>query len=199
MDGITTTCSKKPTGRGGLILGYTTRRHLILDLDNTGLDYAIRMALLIMQEWPRVGDCLILESTTQPDQVRLAYNKWGRVLVIHDRPNYHLVFDNLIGYNTAGRICRVLAGLGVLEEDYEKIREFRGDMTLRVSEAVMMDLTKPVPREAAHCHNMRTTRSDGYIGDYRKFKKIGESLLGCTTVSKSVPGDQGDGSQGGSK
>jgi len=193
LDGTTTTFSKKPTGRGGLILGYTTRRHLILDLDNTGLDYALRMVELIMDEWPRVGDCLVLESTTQPDQVRLAYNKWGRVLVIHDRPNHHLVFDNIIGYNTAGRICRVLAGLGVLEEDYDKIREFRGDMTLRVSEAVMMDLTKPVPRETAYCHNMRTTRSDGYIREYRKFKKIGESLLRRSTVAEHVPDDQGDG------
>ena len=192
-------CLKKPTDRGALILGYTTRRHLILDLDNTGLDYALRMVGLIMKEWPRVGDCLVLESTTQPDQVRLAYNKWGRVLVIHDRPNYHLVFDNLIGYNTAARICRVLAGLGVLEEDYDKIREFRGDMTLRVSQAAMMDLTKPVPREAALCMNMRSGPSDGYIGDYRKFKKIGEALLSRSAVAEHVPDDQGDGAQGGSE
>ena len=192
-------CLKKPTDRGALILGYTTRRHLILDLDNTGLDYAARMARLIMEEWPRVGDCLILESTTQPDQVRLAYNKWGRVLVIHDRPNYHLVFDNLIGYNTAGRICRVLAGLGVLEKDYDKIREFRGDMTLRVSEAVMMDTTKPVPREVLYVFGNYPPYRGQYIREYQNFKKIGESLLRSTTVSKSVSGDQGDGSQGGSE
>jgi len=191
------TCSKKPTDRGDLILGYTTRRHLILDLDNTGLDYALRMANLIMKEWPKVGDCLILESTTQPDQVRLEYNKWGRVLVIHDRPNMHLVFNNLIGYNTASRICRVLAGLGVLEPDYEKIREFRGDMTLRVSEAVMMDTTKPVPKEVAYCHNMRTARSDGYIGDYRKLKKIGELLALRGLVPEGVPDDERDGPQSG--
>ncbi|GAH75622.1 unnamed protein product [marine sediment metagenome] len=152
------------------------------------------MTRLIMEEWPKVGDCLILESTTQPDQVRLAYNKWGRPLVIHDRPNFHLVFDNLIGFNTAARICGVLAGLGVLEEDYEKIRAFRGDMTLRVSQAAMMDLTKPVPREAAYCHNMRTTRSDGYIGEYRSFKKIGESLALSPGHSEGVPDDQADSS-----
>lgn len=191
------TCSKKPTDRGNLILGYTTRRHLILDLDNTGLDYAVRMVRLIMNEWPRVGDCLVLESTTQPDQVRLAYNKWGRVLVIHDRPNYHLVFDNLIGYNAAARICRVLAGLGVLEEDYDKIREFRGDMTLRVSPAYLWEQTKPAPREAAYIYNVYLTRPGNYIREYRKFKKIGELLASRGPVPEGVPDDQGDAAQGG--
>ena len=163
--------SKPSTGKGELILGYTTRRHLILDLDNTGLDYAIRMAGLIMENWPTVGDCLVLRTSELRDQVRLAYNKWGRPLVIHDRPNHHLVFDNLIGYNTAARICRTLAGLGVLEEDYDKIREFRGDMTLRVSPATLYAGVKPVPREVAYVHSSHVDYSDGYIGEYRRFKK----------------------------
>uniref|UniRef100_A0A6M3X511 Uncharacterized protein n=1 Tax=viral metagenome TaxID=1070528 RepID=A0A6M3X511_9ZZZZ len=186
------TFSKKPTDRGGLILGYTTRRHLILDLDNTGLEYAERMAYMIMREWPGVGDCLILQSSDYQDEVRLAYNKWGRPLVIHDRPNYHLVFDNIIGYNTAAHICRVLAGLGVLEEDYDKIREFRGDMTLRVSRAVMMDHVKPLPVECLFLHNRHTERSHGYIGYYQKFKKIGELLGDRLGHSEGVPDDGSD-------
>ncbi|GAI76497.1 unnamed protein product [marine sediment metagenome] len=185
--------SEPNTVRGELILGYTTRRHLILDLDNTGLDYAISMVSTIMAEWPKVGDCLVLRSSTTVDQVRLAYNKWGRPLVIHDRPNYHLVFDNLIGYNSATRICRVLAGLGVLEEDYDKIREFRGDMTLRVSQATLYAGLKPVPEEAAYIENPRAQRSDGYIGRYRKFKKIGELLALRGRHTEGVPYDGGDG------
>jgi hypothetical protein len=186
------TCSKKPTGEPGLILGYTTRRHLLLDLDNTGLDYALRIVSLIFREWPEVGDCLVLESTTQPDQVRLAYNKWGRPLVIHDRPNYHLVFDNLIGYNQAASICRVLAALGVLEEDYDKIREFRGDMTLRVSHAVLLEQVKPVPREAAYSINMRANHSDGYIGEYRRFKKMGKLAARGRLVPEGVTDNRTD-------
>lgn len=189
--------SKKPTGRGALILGYTTRRHLILDLDNTGLEYAARIVEMIMREWPEVGDCLLLMSTDAVDRVRLAYNKWGRPLVIHDRPNYHLVFDNLIGYNKATRICRTLAALNVVEPDYDKIREFRGDMTLRVSESIMMEQVKPVPKEALYTHNSGSDHSDGYIREYLKFKKIGELLALRSGHAEGVPDDDRDGSDSG--
>jgi hypothetical protein len=187
------TCSRKRTDRPGLILGYTTRRHLLLDLDNTGLEAALRLVSLIFREWPEVGDCLVLESTTKPDRVRLAYNKWGRPLVIHDRPNHHLVFDNLIGYNKATKICRTLAALNVLERDYDRIREFRGDMTIRVSPAVLLEQVKPVPREVAYSHNMRATHSDGYIRQYRSFKKIGDLLARRLGDSEGVPGNRRDG------
>lgn len=162
---------------------------MILDLDNSGLEYAERIARMVMHEWPRVGDCLILESTTQPDRVRLSYNKWGRPLVIHDRPNHHLVYGGLIGYNTAAKICRTLAGLGVLEEDYDKIREFRGDMTLRVSPSSMMDEVKPEPRAVLYLLNDNADWSDIYIKEYLKFKKIGELLFLGVSHSKGIPDD----------
>ncbi len=183
--------SKLNTHKPGLIMGYTTRRHLILDLDNSGLPHVMGLVSQIMAAWPKVGDCLVLRTSKHQDQVRLAYNKWGRPLVIHDRPNHHLVFDNLIGYNTAAKICRCLAGLGVLEADYEKIREFRGDMTLRVSISVKYAGVSPVPREAAYCHNIRITHSDGYIREYRKFKKIGERLARLRLGTEGVPDEQG--------
>lgn len=184
--------SKPSTGKGNLILGYTTRRHLILDLDNSGLPHVLGLVHLIMEAWPKVGDCLVLRTSKPKDQVRLAYNKWGRPLVIHDRPNHHLVFDNLIGYNTAAKICRCLAGLGVLEADYEKIREFRGDMTLRVSESIKYAGVSPVPKERAYCHNTRTTHSDGYINQYRILKKIGERLARRFLDTEGVPDNHTD-------
>lgn len=189
--------SKLSTSKGGLILGYTTRRHLILDLDNSGLPHVLGLVALIMKAWPKLGDCLVLQTSKDQDQVRLAYNKWGRPLVIHDRPNHHLVFDNLIGYNTAAKICRCLAGLGVLEADYEKIREFRGDMTLRVSVSIKYAGISPAPVEVAYYYNLWTTHSDGYIEDYRKFKKIGERLARLRDLSESVTDDQADATDGG--
>ena len=177
--------------------GYTTRRHLILDLDNSGLPHVMGLVSQIMEAWPKVGDCLILQTSKDQDQVRLAYNKWGRPLVIHDRPNHHLVFDNLIGYNTAAKICRCLAGLGVLEADYEKIREFRGDMTLRVSISIKYAGISPVPVEVAYCLNTMANCSDGYIGEYRKFRKIGERLARLGRFPEGVSYDETDSPDGG--
>jgi hypothetical protein len=159
------------------VLGYTTRRHLILDLDNTTAGYVRVMARRIMAEWPKVGDCLILCSSEKPDWVRLVYNKWGRPLIIHDRHNFHLIFDNGIGYTLSCRICRVLAELGILNEDYVKIREFRGDMTTRVGPTLLYDEVKPPPRVVERVYNNYTTRRDGYIELYLKMKKIGDLLL----------------------
>lgn len=171
------TCSEKCLPRGLPNIGYTTRRHLILDLDNSSLSYVRAMARKIMWEWPKVGDCLILCSSEKPDKIRLIFNKWGRPLLIHDRHNFHLIFDNGIGYNLSCRICWVLAELGILNPDYVKIREFRGDMTLRVGPTFTHDEVKPPPKVVERVYNNYTTRRDGYIDQYLKMKKIGELLL----------------------
>ena len=166
--------SKSHPLRGIPVLGYTTRRHLILDLDNTTLFLARWVVRKIMTEWPKVGDCIILKSSEKPDQIRLIHNKWGRPLLYHDRINYHLVFDNGIGYNSCVRICRVLAGLGILNPDYVKIRQFRGDMTLRVGTLITYNEVKYPPVYLAKLHNRFTVRRDGFIGQYLKFKKNAE-------------------------
>lgn len=172
--------------RGLPIVGYTTRRHLILDLDNTTRYGARAITKKIQWEWPKVGDCLILSSSVKPDRVRLIFNKWGRPLVVHDRRNFHLIFDNGIGYNLSCRICRVLAGLGILNPDYVRIREFRGDMTLRISPAVLYNEIKPIPSIVAWVYNDYTTRRDGYIRHYLRVKKGAEILFSGLLDSKRV-------------
>jgi len=172
--------------RGSPIIGYTTRRHLILDLDNANRLGARAIAKKIMWEWPKVGDCLILSSSTKPDRIRLVHNKWGRPLLYHDRENFHLIFDNGIGYNLSCRICRVLAGLGILNPDYVKIREFRGDMTLRISPAYLYDEVKPIPHIVEWVYNDFTTRRDGYIRHYLKVKKGVERLFACLLDTENV-------------
>lgn len=178
--------------RGFPVLGYTTRKHLLLDLDNTTLDGAFWVAAKIMSEWSKVGDCLILRTSDKLDQVRLVYNKWGRPLVIHDRSNFHLVFDNAIGYNLSTRICHVLADLGILNEDYVRIRDFRGDMTLRVSPKARHNEIDPFPVLSDIIWNPFTTRRDGYINEYLRFKKKVELLFLSLAVPVSVTGDRRD-------
>ncbi len=179
--------SKSPPRRGLPVLGYTTRRHLILDLDNTTIDGARWVTKKIMLEWPKVGDCLILRSSDKPDRIRLVHNKWGRPLLYHDRSNFHLVFDNGIGYNLSCRICGVLAGLGILNPDYLKIRKFRGDMTLRVGMLIKYNEIKYPPILEKLTYNNFTSRRDGFIDHYLEFKINAERALLSLTDTIHVP------------
>lgn len=155
-------CHPKPTP----ILGYTTRRHLLLDLDNTTLYKAKRLTEKIQRQWQKVGDALILESSQGDNTQRLLYTRVGRVLTMRSLHNYHLVFDNSIGYNLSCKICETLAALNVLNRDYVKIRKFRGDMTLRVSPAILFEKVKPCPYLVAYIENPYTDRHDGFLDQY---------------------------------
>jgi len=186
------TYSDRSTDRGFPIIGYTTRRHLILDLDNTTKQGARSIAHMIIKEWPKVGDALILSSSPGLDRIRLVYGKWGRPLLYHDRGNFHLIFDNGIGYNLSCKICQVLAVLNVLNRDYVRIREFRGDMTLRISPSRLYDEDKPIPHIVGWVINELTTRSDRYIEHYLKVKKGVERLFTCLPDAERVPYNRPD-------
>jgi len=168
-------------------LGYTTRRHLLLDLDDTGLPMAMRIARLIQENWPEVGDCLILQSSWAALRVELRYswNNWPWIKVT--RPSHHLVFDGLIGYNKCCRICEVLAGLRVLSKAFMEIRGFRGDMTLRVSPAPMRDKERPAPMVVARVQAPRQVARGGYIDQFVNLKKIGERLFLPQGLAEGVP------------
>jgi hypothetical protein len=108
-------------------VGYTTKEHLILDLDRAkSLTKAIKFARMSQAAWPDTGDCL------------LAYSSEGK---------YHAVYDSRLSWGRIMNICRTLAGLALLDRDFIKIRDFREDLTLRVS-SVDRGLTKsaaPLP------------------------------------------------------
>lgn len=149
-----------------IITGYTTRRHLLLDLDNTKLPKAVSIVNMVMDEWPEVGDCLILNSSNVRDTLNVRYSWNGAPYHKREGSNYHLVFDGLIGWNKAAHICETLAGLRILEKDYEKIRTFRGDMTLRISPAMLSTGLKPAPVCVCAIKNKRYGGSGSGIFDY---------------------------------
>ena len=163
------TYSKTAHHKPHLTIGYTTRKHLLLDLDNTTRLKAERLAAQIHQLEPSTGDTIILCSSTQNLQQRVKYSKYNKPYVQTKRDNYHLVFDNAIGYNSCVRIIETLAQLGVLNRDYMKIRQWRGDMTLRVSPVVLSNEHKPIPTIVSFVQNPHSTRRDGYIWVYLNF------------------------------
>jgi len=138
------TCSKNGTADSRLVAGYTTREHLLLDLDAGSRGDAEWLANYVMKNYPEVGDCILLKTSR----------------------GWHLVFDNRIGYNKACTIIEHLAEQGYLEPNYVRIRKFRVDMTLRVSGRWETTGYRPPPKLICRIHNPWNRRHDGLIKTY---------------------------------
>ncbi len=159
-----------------LVCGYTTRQHLLLDLDETSQDRAVALARLIMESYPDVGDCLVLESSTPSVKSCLKYDDNG---VPHERwvyQNFHLVFDAPVGWARCVHIIETLWALGCLNPEYMDIRQFRGDMTLRTSPKQLHHRTIPAPKPIQHLLNANQPFSYGNIRKYREFLDMTKSL-----------------------
>ena len=95
------------------IVGYTTKEHLILDLDKAHTLYATeKLVRLIQSEYSDVGDCLISQSS-------------------HD--GYHCIFDDQLAWKRIMQISATLTGLQIVNRNFTKVRTFREDLTLRIS------------------------------------------------------------------
>lgn len=159
-----------PRHEPGLIIGYTTRSHLLLDLDDTTHEKVRRLAYIIMRNWVKLGDCLIVESSDKDYRIETKYSYQHLPYHKVSRPSYHLIFDNKVGYDLCMRACETLAELGVLNRDYVKIRTFRGDMTLRVSHQNMSDgSVKPAPIPVTRIYQCKKVKRDGMIEVYLRF------------------------------
>lgn len=126
-------------------VGYTTRRHLCLDLDNTTFTKVCGLVKMIMRDYPQVGNCLIVKSSNGNLRQKVCYMPRKLPYLKTWRENYHAVFSGIIPYEESCRIYEALAYLGVVNEQYVRIREMRNDMTLRVSKTENVTYTKPCP------------------------------------------------------
>ena len=151
------------------IIGYTTRDHLCLDLDNTSLSKVLRLVQILMQEYPHVGDAVILGSSTRKLFFKVTHPPFSTPQLRVGRNCYHVVFDNYIPYEESCVIIETLAHIGVLNEEYVRIREMRNDMTLRVTKSVLMDETKPAPVPLLIVCNPLSARHDGALAEYFRF------------------------------
>lgn len=176
------------------LIGYTTRRHLILDVDDTSLTKLERIVRMILTEYPEVGDCLIMLSSNKPSHLELSYSPHRRPYHIRRSSNYHLIFNNIIGYNKCCKIIEVLARLNILNADYVKIRNFRGDMTLRVShENLSTGAVKPPPEPVELVLNLASKWSDGMINEYLAFRDAALSLASRELHTEHQADDRADG------
>ena len=149
-----------------IVTGYATRTHLLIDLDNTTLSKAQRLARMLMRSYPKIGDCLIVLSSQQQHIEIWSYTQRVRPTITRVLDNYHLIFDGLIGYNSCDQILKELVGVGVIALIADKLRGLRSCMTLRVSPKIQMIGIKPSPKPIHIIFNSYKKSRSGGIKAY---------------------------------
>lgn len=166
-------------------IGYTTRSHLCLDLDNTSLMKVYGLVELLMQNYHEIGNALILESSSGKLSEKWNYKPKfdgksvevsGKSVMQADlciftmhlekrikRSNYHVIFNDTIPYSKSCDIIECLAELDVLNHEYVNIRRMRNDMTIRISKTINTLSVKSKPRILDVVVNPYTMQKSGGI------------------------------------
>ena len=152
-----------------LIVGYTTKDHLLLDLDETSLYDVSKLAILLISEYPEIGNILILASSTPSKKNYTKFDAKGIPQWRHIYQNFHIVTDNIIGYERCLEIIDTLVELDVLQPEYKEIRLFRGDMTLRTSPKPLVHRTVPAPSLENWIKNDLCKKHDGMTSVFLDF------------------------------
>lgn len=158
------------------VIGYTTREHLCIDLDNTSYPKVLQLAEMIMKYYPYVGDCVIMISSSRRFHQQINYTPPKGIRIQTVRNNYHIIFNNEMHYEKSCIIIETLAYLDVLDEAYIRIRMMRNDMTLRTNKTVLIDGTKPAPKFCAWIKNRFTQKEGKGIETYLSFYLLSNSL-----------------------
>ena len=160
-----------------MIIGYTTREHLLLDLDETSLYKVVRLTKLLISSYPEIGDVLILGSSTPSKKNYTKFDKKGIPQYRFTYQNFHLVGDNIVSYDRCLKIIDCLVELDVLQPEYRKIRQFRGDMTLRTSHKPLVHRVVPPPRPVEIVNNHICPCKNNKISDFLSFLYGTETAL----------------------
>lgn len=149
------------------IIGYSTQDYLLLDLDNITLIKAKGLAKILQKQYD-LGNALIMQSTNKKRTV-FTDNCLARDI----EGNFHIIFNNQIGYDKICIIINTLAEIGILEKDYALIREWRGDVTLRVSPDNSLDAYRSIPFIAGYVFaNENIYNVDDGIKEYMNCLKV---------------------------
>lgn len=167
-----------------LIIGYTTKEHLLLDLDETTFYKVLKLSLLLIKEYVEIGNILILESSTPSKQDYTKFDAKGIPQFRFTYQNFHIVTDNNIGFDRCLNIIDTLVDLDILQKEYKEIRMFRGDMTLRTSAKPLVGRIVPPPIVRALILNRKCSRHDGKIMDFCDFLTATSQALYNTDLYK---------------
>lgn len=160
-----------------MIIGYSTRHSLALDIDNSTLSKVIKLTLLLQREYPILGDSLITLSTTNKQQLIMRYSKNNKIFYQVKGCNYHIITDNIIGYNKVVEIQTILEDLNIINKGHSSIRKYYGDTTIRISPQFGKFISKPIPKPIKYISNKYSGKSDGCIEEYLNLLKMVRHLF----------------------
>jgi hypothetical protein len=129
----------------------------------------------MQSSYPDLGDALILQ-TYPGKKYRSDWIYYLRGLFeVPKRARWHVVFDGELAYERCCEIIGTLVDLNVLDEWYRRIRDFRGDMTLRVSKRVERTRVVPIPKPVCLIRTNNSSNSGGGIAEYCEMKRFVDS------------------------
>jgi len=169
-DGITMTLSNLLLHDNKIIVGYTTTKHFMLDLDNTSLDKVLGLAKLLRENYRDIGNMLIMQSSISEKDIGTKIGRDGIPRHGFKGNNYHLIGNNIMHRARITHIINTLVDLNILSHRYRTIRSFRGDITLRVSPMVLSNGIKQEPIPVAYLDVKTSSKQDGMIDEYRRFR-----------------------------
>jgi len=149
-----------------LVCGYSTSRHLILDLDGIDTYKTVRLVRLLQLDYTDLGCALVLRSS---------------------RNGRHVVFDEYVGWDRILSITDTLSALHLLNYGYQFLRLWRGDLTLRVSPKQGTRLAERSPRPLDLLHSRRgCCHLHGIRGYLEVLKAFSPELQSIETITYPV-------------
>lgn len=148
----------------------------MIDLDNSSLTKAVRLASTLILTWKHIGDCLILQSSGGTHRITTMPQCEPNKIIHYNRDNFMLIFDNIISYNLVCKIIEILAGLEIVQPAYFEIRKFRGDVTMRVSSKSYSDRLIGPPGKVGYVWNPYVKKGDGKIRDFEDYLEKVQNL-----------------------
>lgn len=131
------------------IIGFSTQDYFLLDLDNTSYEKVYRLSKMLIKEY-KLKSALICKSSSNHEITYI-----DNCLRHETEGSYHIIFSKKIGYEKICQIIETLTVFGILEKDYLQIREWRGDITLRVSPDNSNEY-RPIPRPIKYINRWGT-------------------------------------------
>lgn len=130
------------------LIGFTTTDYLLLDLDNADYDKVKALCEMLTKEYDLGSFVIMRSSASEKKQYkRIGDFDFHKNLFceITTTGSYHVIFGRKINYDRICRIIETLANLGVLNNEYANIRQWRGDVTLRISADNSDGAVRPIP------------------------------------------------------
>jgi hypothetical protein len=128
------------------IIGFTTNHFLLLDFDETTLNKVEGISRIILEQY-NLGSYIIMLSSEQKSKVIFKVNENSAYYIPKTIDgSYHVIFGKAIPYTEICNIIVTLSELDIMNKSYANIRNWRGDVTLRISPDYSEGAFRPIPK-----------------------------------------------------